>query len=154
MATLLQFSQNIRKRGSDIENGAVALVKKTAKESLRYLIDATPVDTGQARSNWRVSLVNRTFAVIPPYAPGVNLGRGERANARAALAAGIAEINKLRAGPSRRGAGSAVFITNNVPYIELLNSGSSKQHPGGFVEGAALIASTVIRNFRLLRRDS
>lgn len=152
MATLLQFSRNIRKRGSDIENGAVNLVKRTARASLQYLVESTPVDTGQARSNWRVSLVNRTFSVIPPYVPGRHLGIGERGNASAAIAAGNAEISKLRAGP-KSGAGSAVFITNNTSYIEKLNNGWSDQHPGGFIEGAALIAQKEIRNFRLLRRD-
>lgn len=152
MANLAQFSQNIRKIGSGIENESVALVKQVAKSSLRELVQSTPVDTGKARSNWRVSLVNRTFAVIEPYFPGKHLGIGEIQNANATIAVGNAVINQLRAGPSRRGAGSAVYITNNVEYIDDLNRGTSKQVASQFIERALAVARKEIRNFRFIKR--
>lgn len=154
MATLLQFSRNIRKRGSDIENNSVRAVQRVSKRTLRSLIDGTPVDKGVARSNWRVSLGNPTRSVIPAFAPGKKLGIGERANARAALAEGFAKINQLRIG-AKRGtgqAGTALFITNAIPYLGRLRSGYSSQQPNDWVGVALLEAQAEIQSIRLLSR--
>lgn len=152
MATLIQFSRNIRKRGSRIENNSVALTKRVAKRALKRLVNGTPVDKGVARSNWRVSLGNPTRRVVEAHSPGKKLGFGERSNARAALALGNIKINSLRAGPSRRGAGSALFITNSIPYLDKLRSGSSTQQPTDWVTLALIEAKAEIRGTRLLRR--
>lgn len=152
MATLLQFSRNIRRIGSRIENNSVRAVQRVSKVTLRSLIDGTPVDKGVARSNWRVSLGNPTKAVIPAFSPGRNLGIGERSNARAALAEGIAKINQLRVG-AKRGtgqAGTALFITNAIPYLGRLRSGYSSQQPNDWVGVALLEAQAEIQGIRLL----
>jgi len=154
MATLLQFSRNIRRRGSQIENGAVRAVQRVSRRALATLVLGTPVDEGVARSNWRVSLGNRTRAVIPAYAPGRRLGIGERANARAAIAAGNAQIAQLRVGAARGTgrAGSAVFITNSIPYLSKLRSGSSSQQPADWVTLALIEAQAELMQVRLLER--
>lgn len=154
MATLLQFSRNIRSRASRIENNAIGLVRRVSKRTLRSLVKGTPVDTGLTRSNWRTSLVNRTRIVIPPYAPGHNLGINETANANAAISQGIQKINSLRVG-AKRGtgqAGSAVLITNAVPYLGRLRDGHSAQQPHDWVELAFLEASAEIAQARLVVR--
>lgn len=154
MATLAQFSQNIRKRGSQIENAGTRFTKAVAKRALRALVLATPVDTGNARSNWRVGVGAPTRAEIEPYAPGKKLGIGERANANAAIAAGLARINSVR-GVSGRGLETAIYINNNTPYIgnlpngKGLNDGYSKQAPPGFIEAALLEARSVLPNLRV-----
>lgn len=156
MATLLQFGRNIRSRASRLENNSVRLTQRVAKTALRELVYGTPVDTGETRSNWRVSLVNRTFALIPPYSPGRHLGIGESANARAAIMVGNATIDRLRVGRGRRGtgqAGSAVFITNNAPWIERLRSGYSLQQGRDWVVDAQLKAAAEVRSARLLERE-
>ena len=152
MATLLQFSRNIRKLGSRIENNSVAMTKRVAKRALTSLVEGTPVDEGVARSNWRVSLGNPTRAVIPAYSPGKKLGIGERANARAAIQVGFATINQLRVG-AKRGtgqAGQAVFITNAIPYLDRLRAGYSSQQPNDWVQVALLEAQAEIAATRLL----
>lgn len=146
MATLAQFSQNIRKVGSRIENGSTVLVKKVAKKALRTLVRSTPVDTGEARSNWRVGIGAPTRSVIEPYAPGKKLGIGETANAAAAIAAGVARINSLPKGPLK----TSVYISNNTRHINLLNEGRSNQAPAGFVDAALAEAEREIKNFRFL----
>jgi len=154
MATLLQFSRNMRVRGSKIENNSLELVKRIGKRSLRSLVEGTPVDEGVARSNWRVSIYNPTRKVIPAYAPGKRLGRGERANARAAIAAGIAQINLLRVGAAfgTGQAGRALFITNAIPYLGRLRTGSSTQQPNDWVSIALIEARSEISSVRLLER--
>lgn len=153
MATLAQFSRNIRKRGSQIENSGTRMTKAAAKRALRSLVTNTPVDKGVARSNWRVGVGGQPTAVIGAYAPGKKLGINERANAAAAISAGIARINSVR-GVSGRGGGlqTAIYIANNTPYIEKLNAGYSKQAAAGFVERALLEASMEIKGFRIFER--
>lgn len=154
MATLLQFSRNIRKLGSRIENNSVALTKRVAKRTLTALVEGTPVDEGDARSNWRVSLGNPTRSVIPAYSPGKKLGIGERQNARAAIQAGFSVINQLRVG-AKRGtgqAGSALFITNAIPYLGRLRDGYSSQQPNDWVQVALMEAQAEIAGTRLLDR--
>lgn len=156
MVAFAQFSSTIRKRGSQIENAGTRVVKAIAKRSLRALVNATPVDTGRARSNWRVGVGQPTRSEIEPYAPGKKLGIGERANARAAIAAGLARINTV-SGVSGRGGGlkTGIFISNNTKYIgnlsngKGLNDGYSPQAPAGFIELALSEAQSVLRNFRV-----
>ncbi len=153
MATLAQFSQNIRKRSSQIENAGTRVVKAVSKRALRALVEATPVDKGVARSNWRVGIGAAPTGFIGAYSPGSKLGIGERANANAAISAGIARINSV-SGVSGRGGGlkTAIIIANNAPYIERLNNGYSSQAPAGFIEVALNEAQAVIRNFRVFSR--
>jgi hypothetical protein len=92
----------------------------------------TPVDTGWARANW-----------VPNIGSALDTTAGTRAQAEAgqlstASAAGVAQVAieyKLARG--------AVHITNNVPYILLLDAGSSTQAPAGFVRRGILKALRV-----------
>lgn len=147
LATLAQFSKNIRRRGNQVENGGTRLVKSVAKRALRRLVWATPVDKGVARSNWRVGIGAAPTAVIPAYAPGRHLGINETANGQAAINAGIARINGFSPGQGRA-LKKSISIANNTPYIGALNAGSSKQAPAGFVEVALDEARATIGNFR------
>ena len=156
MATLVQFSQNIRKRGSQIENAGTRFVKATASRCLRSLVNATPVDTGAARSNWRVGIGAPARSKIGPYSPGKKLGSGERTNANAAIAAGLARIKSV-SGVSGRGGGlkTAIYITNALDYVGHLpnnkghNDGASKQAPAYFIEAAISESVNGIRNLRV-----
>jgi len=150
MATLAQFSRNIRRRGSQIENSASRIVKAVSVRSLKSLVRNTPADKGVARSNWRVGIGAPTRSVIDAYSPGKNLGIGENANASAAINAGRARINSLRS--STRGLETSIYISNAAPYIEKLNSGSSKQASAGFIEIALLEAKVEIAGFRVFER--
>lgn len=154
MGSLVQFSKNIRKRGRQVENAGTRFTKAVAKRALRALVTTTPVDTGNARSNWRVGIGASTSAEIPPYAPGKKLGIGETANAGAAISAGIARINSVR-GKSGVGLTTAIYITNNTGYIgnlpngKGLNDGYSPQAPAGFIEAALADSTSAIRNLRV-----
>ena len=153
MSDFLRFSRNIRRHGSNIENNSVVLTKRVAKTALRSLVNGTPVDKGVARSNWRVSLGNVTRSVIPAYSPGKKLGIDEGANAKAAISAGIAIINRLKVGAIRRGtgqAGQALYITNSIPYLGKLRSGHSSQQGADWVAAALQEAASEISQVRLL----
>jgi hypothetical protein len=147
MATMAQFSRNIRRRGSQVENSASRLVKAVAIRSLKSLVKNTPVDKGVARSNWRVGIGAPTRAVISAYSPGKNLGIGETANASAAINAGRARINSLRS--TTAGLSKSIYISNATPYIGLLNDGSSKQVGRYFIQRALREAQEEIAGFKV-----
>lgn len=148
MATLAQFSQNIRKRGSQIENAGTRFVKATAKRALKALVNATPVDTGRARSNWRVGIGASVRSPIGTYGSG--------ASAKAAISAGFARINSVR-GVSGAGGGlkTAIYISNpldypgHLPNNKGLNDGASKQAPAYYIETAIAESTSAIQNMRV-----
>ena len=139
MATLLQFSKNIRKRGNEINNETANVVRRVARNALRNLVVGTRVDTGLARSNWRVSVGGFPRATIPPYSPGKKLGIKETGNKAGALTAGNNEIRKLT---GRGHARKSIVISNQVPYIGFAVL-------PGTVESVAATAAAEIRTFRL-----
>lgn len=153
MASLAQFSRNIRKRGSQIENAGTEITKRAAKTFLRSVVLGTPVDKGVARSNWRVGIGARTRSVIPAYAPGRKLGISETANARAAISAGVARINSVR-GAGRSGLATSIYVSNNVDYIGGLESGRISSQNKGFIARARDEAILAIRSFRIFGAGS
>lgn len=94
----------------------------------------TPVDTGWARANW-VPEIGKRFEGTAGNRGSAEQGIIDQAPAQK----GIAEVAlryRLKDGP--------VFVSNNVPYIESLNDGSSKQAPSGFVQSALLEAINTV----------
>ena len=144
MATMAQFSRNIRKRGSQIENSSKRVVQAVSKRTLKALVNGTKVDKGVARSNWRVGIGAPTRAVIKAYSPypkgsqAGGQGMSERANASAAISAGNARINSLPAGPLR----TSVYITNSIPY-------ANNAFPPGMVATAVQEGRLEILGFRV-----
>lgn len=92
------------------------------------LREDTPRDTSWARSNWIPSL-GRPAA--PLREPEGRPTAGDVASAQAASAAGEAALLGFKLNRE-----VSVFVTNNVPYILPLNSGSSEQAGEAFVERA------------------
>ena len=82
----------------------------------------TPVDTGWARANW-----------IPAVGAPQPAPVGTRGNAGAAVAAATTGQTRVLGYRLNRG---KTFVTNNVPYIQRLNIGHSRQEPAGFVQRA------------------
>ena len=96
------------------------LTRKLALEVLRRVVIRTPVDTGRARSNWLVAVNN-----IPEGT--LEIGQFTREQAASfALSNGIPIIEGAE--PF-----TAISIANNLPYIGVLEFGSSKQAPQGML---------------------
>lgn len=121
--------QRMNKLGDTITKGVTKLAQDVAKGIGATVVDTTKVDTGLARSNWRATISAPASGVIPPYSPGNHLGISESANAGAAKAQQKQAIEQFNAAKH-----VSIFITNNVPYIGVLNHGSSIHAPGLMVE--------------------
>jgi len=110
--------------------------KKLSLQVLRGVVMRTPVDTGRARGNWQLGVETVPTGEVTdfekPQATSGEAGKKKRrpqfnAVGKATFERGLANLAALK--PF-----SVVFITNNVPYIEPLENGHSKQAPNGMVK--------------------
>lgn len=113
-----------------LEENFTNVVKKAASDVHAHLVVTTPFKTGKARSNWLVTLNAPSTYVIPTH--------GAEASISTTLADAEAVIRQCKNN-------DVIYITNNVPYIQKLNEGSSVQAPAGFIEATILIAEQSIR---------
>lgn len=127
MAELGDLNGILKKSGQTVAENADRLVRRCALAVDAALVLATPVDTGRARANWQVEIGQPASGVVEPADQS---GQG-------AIAAGKQVIESYKGG-------SSINITNNLPYIERLNEGWSKQAPAGFVEQAVQVGVNAI----------
>lgn len=134
-----ELAITINRLSDDVPKRAHVEVRRVMLSIDQQLVTATPVDTGFARSNWRASIGGPVTGTILPYSPGRGLGRGEQTNAAVAMA----QARAIAAGSTP---GQDLFITNNTPYLGLLDSGSSAQAAAGFVRRAISSGIAAIRS--------
>lgn len=145
MPTLGQFANRTVRIAQRVRVNSDALVKQTTEKVVETLGRRTPIDTGQAISNWQVSidapLPNSAFFIGP-------VGQKGNRNSNVVLVKRFArdEVAGYRGETNR-----AVWITNVAPYIGKLNNGWSKQAPAGFVRLAVDEGIHAIRLRSILR---
>lgn len=133
MTDLGGFAKKMRKASKVVLTNADNLVKSVAESILQAITADTPVDTGQAKSNWIVSIGSASSDTRDPYVPGKK-GSTALANVIATVEMGQ---QKLIAYTN----GQTIHITNNLDYISDLNDGSlSNQAPPDYVQKAILEA--------------
>lgn len=123
----------MRKVGADVEPAVDETLRKVALVANQTLIMATPVDTGQHRANWQVSIDSPIDTVL------------DETNTQAAIARNKAVIDTYS------GEQHALIIQNNAPAIERLNDGWSAQAPAGFVEKAVQAAANAVARSKVVR---
>lgn len=101
----------------NVKADAEKLIKNIAADVAQGVVMATPVDTGTARGNWKVSSTPDTS-----YDNTASDKSGQGALQK--IFVFISQNTKL---------GSVVYIQNNLPYIERLEDGYSQQAPSGMV---------------------
>jgi hypothetical protein len=127
--SLDRFSKRMAKLADNIDENSTKLQKRVALAVHQTIVLATPVDEGTARSNWQVGINGPVSGTREAYFPGKGLGISEGANADAAIREAQAVVLSVQNA-------SSIYITNNLPYIERLNAGSSSQAPASFIEKA------------------
>lgn len=109
----LDLSKFAAKAGGNMD----LVVRKVSLDLMARVIRRTPVDTGRARANWQVAI-----ETIP-----VGEVEGSDKSGAKTLTAAAATVQSMIAG-------HVVYLVNNVPYIGVLEDGSSKQAPAGMLE--------------------
>ncbi len=111
------FRKKLRDFSVSIVPKRLASVQRSlALIGLRKLVEVTPVDTGRARANWQVGNDN-----VPAGEVGGEIDKR------------TAVITRERPTIQAIQPFSKTAIVNNVPYIERLENGSSKQAPYGML---------------------
>ena len=106
MIDLTSFSAAVDKFVMATNKRAVTVQKKIAFDLLRGVVKRTPVDTGRARGNWQLSIGQPAEGET-----GEKLKKTNQTNP--------AQQAKLKGLPPYQ----IVWLTNNVPYIEVLEFG-------------------------------
>ena len=108
----MSFESQLNAFVSGTEKKIERTVRAVKLELFRSVILDTPVDTGRARGNWQATLNSPATEEIENESMSVAL---------AGVAANLGKVNDVS------------FLANNLPYIEELEDGSSKQAPAGMV---------------------
>ena len=135
MATPEQFEQRIGDLATRVARNADRLVRKVAMAADQAVVMATPVDTGRARANW----LARLNAPADGETSDTDRSGGKAIKQAAGVIAGYDGDRDAE-----------VHITNNLPYIQRLNEGSSAQAPADFVRTAVRAGAAAVRGARLL----
>lgn len=139
-----EFSVDMSQLAKSFPLRADELKRKAALVALVEATLATPADTGRARANWQIGRVRPVTRPIKTYVAGAK-GSTASQNSQRAIQVGTERLSKRVSGVGRD-----IYLTNNVPYIEYLNKGSSVQAPAKFVEAAIKRAISSIREFKLI----
>lgn len=102
-------------------------IKAAAIELSGDLAFETPVDTGAAQWNWLPSIGTPRGDIVA--------SKGDADVRNDAILRADSELNGFNAFVD-----GSIWISNNLPYIGVLNDGSSQQAPSGFVD--ALVDQT------------
>jgi hypothetical protein len=150
MNTLLDLATRMEKLKAGLPTRASELAKQVAGAIEKDLTEVTPADVGDAISNWQVSLNEPAVGTIGAFSPSprgrMRDGKWTHAvdpaitrsnNAPAAQAAAQATIQSKQPG-------QPIFITNSLPYIKKLDSGSSDQAPAGFFDRAIIVGKVAL----------
>lgn len=139
MRTLRDLADDLEEMADNLPlQIATNLSVETVEVMLVYLLQATPVDTSQALSNWQVTLNVPAEEILPAYYPGE---QGSTAVISREAALKVAKEVLAKKQP-----GDTVYITNCLPYIDGLDKGDSDQNPGGFVAGATMLGRLFAEN--------
>ncbi|MEH6565561.1 MAG: HK97 gp10 family phage protein [Halopseudomonas sp.] len=111
----MSFSGDIGKFARDTQEAHDKITRAATLELFSSVVKATPVDSGRARGNWQTSVGTPIEGEIERLDQG-----------------GTAAIAEVQA-KTPPGAGQETFMTNNLPYIDSLENGSSQQAPAGMV---------------------
>jgi hypothetical protein len=129
--------------------------KDVARTILNDLVQVTPVDVGEALSNWQLTLNTPAVSDIPAYVPSpkgrVVAGKWvHKVDPALTAQANITPtLNAANGVLAAKQPGQTIFITNNIPYIEDLDQGGSTQAPAGFVDRAIILGNDAIARAKL-----
>lgn len=138
------FGKRMEAVGDVLFYNVSKIVRNAAMAATKEVVLRTPVKTGRARINWRVSLGTfKTNEIDPPDTPDRNVNR-EVASTKALIdASNMLKVWKVGKGN--------IYIANPVHYIVALDEGSSRQARAGMTNFAIAAARQILKKGKLLR---
>lgn len=133
---LEDFANEMIRAAANTQSAENLLVRRIGLNMLMLLELGTAADTGQARSNWMLTLGGPWSGLNAPFAPGDHLGKGERTNLNVAFALGAAVL-------AARAPEVPVYITNQAPWVGLMNEGAIKLRPENAPMNPAFIEDAI-----------
>ena len=116
------------------------VVRGTVIGMFSRIVKRSPVDTGRFRGNWQISIDAPARGQLSTVEKGkVEPNPSSNPSGSSTATEGAFKVQKA---PFPR---SAYFITNNLPYSEKLEFGSSEQAPNGLVRITVAEFERVIR---------
>lgn len=115
-SNLAEFNADVKAFAERTKRDPVKIQRKLAMIMLRRVILKTPVDTGRARNNWQLSQGTPPAGIVESGDRGGN----------GAIQRGAGEIANIRTP-------TLLWLANNLPYIERLENGYSRQAPAGML---------------------
>ena len=138
------FMSRMEKVGDVLLLNVSSTIRKAGMAAAAAVVQHTPVKTGLARINWRVSIGKYSTNKIE--APDTD---NRNTNAQVASTKALIDAsNVLKNWKVGRG---NIYIVNPVHYISDLDEGSSRQARGGMTKFAIAAARDILRSGRLLR---
>lgn len=134
---LLDLANSIKKRKKELAILSSETSKKVAFQMLKHLTLVTPVDTSKALSNWQLSIGEPAQSEREAFFLG-SKGSTKFASASKTVAEASSVLKSKKPGQS-------IWISNLADYIVDLNNGSSRQHPGGFVDSALIVGRETLK---------
>jgi hypothetical protein len=113
-----QFALDLGRFGREAQENWQTVSKKVALDLFRRFVMGTPVDTGRARGNWQCTIGSPATGTIDRKDPS-----GQAVMAEVTKEVGSWNVDQV-----------AIYLTNNVAYIEALENGHSGQAPRGWVK--------------------
>lgn len=122
----MSFSLDVAKFAEKAGNNASLVVKKVATDISSRIVFRTPVDEGRARGNWFVTFGSPSSEVS---------SREDKSglSTQAPLPAMVSAFESLNGKTIYSWKSGDIWISNNLPYIQRLETGWSKQSPAGMV---------------------
>jgi len=108
------------------------LLRAAVLETDSLLKQASPVDTGRFRASWQVGENAAGFYDAGPQQEASGTYRNQSSPPSGPGPFPLRKMNYNQEKP-----GNIYSVHNNLPYAEPLATGSSKQAPAGWVQGAA-----------------
>lgn len=114
----MSFTADLSKYAAKVKSDIGTAKRAIVYEVFKQVVKKTPVDTGRAKANWFVS-DNAPSLLVDQRKDRSALGNIGKYTAQ--------ELEKITIELG------IDFLTNNLPYIEVLERGSSRQAPAGMV---------------------
>lgn len=111
-----QFKRDMAAMLARAGNKAQAVVRASALELGKGVVEKSPVDTGRFKGNWQYGA-----------------GRINASTASAPDSSGTAALSRIAVGVAGFVPGQTIYITNSLPYAQRLEYGWSQQASQGMV---------------------